>query len=75
MEGEYAQDYHWCFIDVKSKMWARILEYRVYFNINEPDKSRFELFSFKMVLFRKVYPGLSNHLTPYFNEDNEIDGT
>lgn len=56
-------------------MFARILEYRCYFNIDQPEKSRIELFGYKIILFRKVYPSLSNHLMPYFNEDNEIDGT
>lgn len=75
MRGEYAQDYHWCFIDPVSKQWARIMEYRVYFNIENPDASRFELYSFKVILFRQIFPGLTNTLMPFFNEKLEIDGS
>lgn len=56
-------------------MFARILEYRATWNREDPDKSKMELFGFKVIVFRDRYPALENHLVPYFNDENEIDGT
>ena len=56
-------------------MFARIMEYRATWNVLNPGKSRMELFSFKIMVFRDKYPALENHLHPNFNEFNEIDGT
>jgi hypothetical protein len=55
--GEYAQDYHWCFID-PCLMIARVLEYRATWNREHPDKSKMELFGFKVIVFRDKYPAL-----------------
>jgi hypothetical protein len=56
-------------------MFARIMEYRASWNINDGSQGRLRLFSFKIIVFRDKYPALENHLSPNFNEFNEIDGT
>ena len=73
-EGEYCQDYQWSFIG-PSKLWAKILEYRVGWTPADPERSRLVLIGFKLICFRNVYPSFINHLGPMFNSNHEIDGT
>ena len=54
---------------------ARILEYRVIYNRINPEKSKLRLIGFKEVVFRNIYPSLTNHLGPLFNDKYEINGT
>jgi hypothetical protein len=54
---------------------SRIQEYRVTYNRINPEKSKLQLIGFKLMVFRNVYPRLTNHLAPLFNDKYEIDGT
>lgn len=59
-----------------SRYWARILEYRITWNYNDPEDVKLELIGYKVILFNgRKYPELENFFYPLLNDDNEIIGT